>query len=61
MISAEQLQNPQPLNRMLRHPALDKAVVAIAEKFYEFHIAEFLELLANFGLNVGVVRMELRE
>ena len=40
---------------------LEKAVVAVAEEFEEFHVAEFLELLANFGLNVSIVRMELSE
>ena len=35
--------------------------MAVAEEFEEFHVAEFLKLLANFGLNVGVVRMELCE
>jgi len=50
------------LNRRLRHPGhcyegSEKAVVAVAEEFEEFHVAEFLELLTNLGLNVGVVRM----
>ena len=37
----------------------EKSVVAVPKKFDEFHVAEFRELLANFGLNVGVVGMEL--
>jgi hypothetical protein len=42
-------------------PVLEKSVVAFAEELDEFHVAELLQLLANFGLDVGVVRMELRE